>query len=202
MRKSNVSMAVLAAFLVCASSASTGCAEHAEVAVAPPPPPPAPPPPPPPPPAPEPPADAPEPPPVFRGAQLDLPGEVEFDVGSANIQETERTHHMLHRVVRLLRKYPNITEVRVEGHTDSDGDPQANKLLSQQRAAAVIVWLVAKGVDPARVHPVGCGATDPLVPNTSPENKAKNRRTEFDVTRLDGKRPDAYTEPCAPNPAR
>jgi OOP family OmpA-OmpF porin len=200
MRKSSVSTAILAAFLVCASSASMGCAAHAEVAAGPPPP--AAPPPPPPPPAPEPPADAPEPPPAFKGAQLDLPGEVEFDVGSANIQETERTHHMLHRVVRLLRKYPNITEVRVEGHTDSDGDPQANKLLSQQRAAAVIAWIVAKGIDPARVHPVGCGASDPLVPNTSPENKAKNRRTEFDVTRLDGKRPDGFTEPCAPNPAR
>src|SRR3984885_16127740 len=198
MRKSNVSTAILAALLVAAASASTGCAGHAEVAVAPPPPAP---PPPPPPPAPEPPADAPEPPPAFHGAQLDLPGEVEFDVGSAKIQETERTHHMLHRVVRLLQKYPNITEVRVEGHTDSDGDAQANKVLSQQRASAVVAWLVAKGVDPARVHPVGCGATDPLAPNSSPENKAKNRRTEFDVTRLDGKKPDGYTEACAPNPA-
>jgi OmpA-OmpF porin, OOP family len=200
MRKNNASTVILAALLVGASCASAGCAGHAEIAAAPPPP--APPPPPPPPPAAEPPADAPEPPPAFKGAQLDLPGEVEFDVGSANIQETEKTHHMLHRVVRLLKKYPNITEVRVEGHTDSDGDPKANKTLSQQRAAAVIAWIIAKGIDPARVHAVGCGASDPLVPNTTPENKAKNRRTEFDVTRLDGKKPDGYTEPCAPNSAR
>jgi OOP family OmpA-OmpF porin len=198
MRKNNVSTVFLAALIVGASCVSAGCAGHAEVAVAPPPPaapPPAPP-------EAEPPADAPEPPPAFKGAQLDLPGEVEFDVGSANIQETEKTHHMLHRVVRLLKKYPNITEVRVEGHTDSDGDPKANKALSQQRAAAVIAWIVAKGIDPARVHAVGCGASDPLVPNTTPENKAKNRRTGFDVTRLDGKKPDGYTEPCAPNTAR
>src|ERR1700722_4350902 len=200
MRKNSASTVILAALLVGASCASAGCAGHAEIAAAPPPP--APPPPPPPPRPAEPPADAPEPPPAFKGAQLDLPGEVEFDVGSANTQETEKTHHMLHRVVRLLKKYPNITEVRVEGHTDSDGDPKANKTLSQQRAAAVIAWIIAKGIDPARVHPVGCGASDPLVPNTSPENKAKNRRTEFDVTRLDGKRPDGFTEPCAPNPAR
>ncbi|MGD0528243.1 MAG: OmpA family protein, partial [Polyangiaceae bacterium] len=118
----------------------------------------------------------------------------------ATIQETEKTHHMLHRVVRLLKKYPNIQEVRVEGHTDSDGNPDANKALSKARAEAVVAWLVAKGIDPARLHPHGCGATDPLVPNTTPENKAKNRRTEFDVTRLDGKRPDGFTEACAPNP--
>jgi hypothetical protein len=66
MRKSNASVAILAALLVGASFASAGCAGHAEVAVAPPPPPaaqPAPP-------APEPPADAPEPPPAFKGRSL------------------------------------------------------------------------------------------------------------------------------------
>jgi OOP family OmpA-OmpF porin len=147
-------------------------------------------------------ADAPEPPPAFHGAELELPGKVDFDTGSANIQETENTHHKLHRVLRLLQKYPNITEVRVEGHTDSDGDPQANMLLSKARAEAVVAWLVAKGIDPARLHARGCGASDPMVPNNSPENKAKNRRTEFDVIRLDGKRPDGYTEACMPNPHR
>ena len=35
----------------------------------------------------------------------------------------------------------------------------------------------------------------------SPENKARNRRTEFDVEEQDGKKPEGYTEPCAPTPA-
>jgi OOP family OmpA-OmpF porin len=201
MRKGNV-VAVLCALLVGAATATVGCAGSAQIAATTAPPPPPPTPAPPAPPAPEPAAEAPEPPPAFHGAELDLPGEVEFDVGSANIQETEKTHHRLHRVARLLKKYPNINEVRVEGHTDSDGDPQANMALSKARAEAVVAWLVAKGIDPARLHARGCGSMDPLVPNTSPDNKAKNRRTEFDVTRLDGKKPDGFTEACTANPRR
>ena len=42
---------------------------------------------------------------------------------------------------------------------------------------------------------------NPLFANDSPEHKARNRRTEFDVEEQDGKKPDGYTEPCAPNPA-
>jgi hypothetical protein len=45
-------------------------------------------------------------------------------------------------------------------------------------------------------------ARDPLVPNDSAEHKQKNRRTEFDIEELGGKRPDGYTAACAPNSAR
>jgi outer membrane protein OmpA-like peptidoglycan-associated protein len=136
----------------------------------------------------------------MKGAQLDIPGEIEFDIGKATMKETDNTTAVLKAVLKAMRDLPSV-KVRVEGHTDSDGVPANNLTLSQQRAAAVIAWLTAKGIEPGRLHPVGCGAKTPLVPNTSPENKARNRRTEFDVEELDGKKPDGYTEACAPNPA-
>jgi OmpA-OmpF porin, OOP family len=137
----------------------------------------------------------------MKGAQLDIPGEIEFDVGAATIKDTPGSHAVLDAVVNVLSTTPSITGVRVEGHTDSDGNPQNNLALSEKRAGSVIAFLVGKGIDAKRLHGVGCGAKDPLVPNTSAENKQKNRRTEFDVEGVDGKKPDGYTQACAPNPA-
>lgn len=134
------------------------------------------------------------------GAQLDIPGEIEFDVGAATIKDTPASHAVLDAALKALQD-PDITKVRVEGHTDSDGNPASNMALSEKRANAVISWLTGKGIDAKRLHGVGCAAKDPLVPNTTAENKQKNRRTEFDVEEIDGKKPDGYTEACAPNPA-
>jgi outer membrane protein OmpA-like peptidoglycan-associated protein len=137
----------------------------------------------------------------MKGAQLDIPGEIEFDVGAATIRDTANSHAVLDTVLKVLTTTPAIGRVRVEGHTDSDGNPQSNLGLSEKRAASVIAWLTSKGIDAKRLHGVGCGARDPLVPNTSAENKQKNRRTEFDVEDVDGHKPDGYTDACVPNPA-
>jgi outer membrane protein OmpA-like peptidoglycan-associated protein len=135
------------------------------------------------------------------GAQLDIPGEIEFDVGAATIKDTPNSHRVLDAAFDALSHSPQITRIRVEGHTDSDGAKDLNLSLSEKRAGSVIAWLTGKGIDAKRLHGVGCGARDPLVPNTSVENKQKNRRTEFDVEEIDGKKPDGFTEACAPNPA-
>jgi outer membrane protein OmpA-like peptidoglycan-associated protein len=134
------------------------------------------------------------------GAQLDIPGEIEFDKGAATIRDTPGSHMVLDVALKILSSTPQITRVRIEGHTDSDGSKDLNLTLSEQRANSVIAWLTQKGIDAKRLHGVGCGAKDPLVPNTNDVNKQKNRRTEFDVEEIDGKRPDGFTDACAPNP--
>jgi outer membrane protein OmpA-like peptidoglycan-associated protein len=135
------------------------------------------------------------------GAQLDIPGEIEFDVGAATIRDTANSQAVLNAALKALTMSMAITRVRVEGHTDSDGTPAGNLTLSEKRANNVVAWLTSKGVDAKRLRPVGCGAKDPLAPNSSVENKQMNRRTEFDVEDIDGKKPDGYTEACMPNPA-
>jgi len=93
----------------------------------------------------------------------------------------------LNAVVDLLRHKPEITLMRVEVHTDSDGIAEANLALSKQRALAIAQELVARGVDCKRLIAVGFGESRPIAQNDSPENKAKNRRVEFFVATLNRK---------------
>lgn len=66
--------------------------------------------------------------------------------------------------------------IYIEGHTDSDGDAEANMVLSVSRAEAVVDALIELGVDPARLYAIGYGETDPLADNATPEGKRQNRR--------------------------
>src|SRR6185437_9278657 len=95
--------------------------------------------------------------------------DIEFDTAKATIKATPQNEATLRLLVLGGQTNPNISLLRVEGHTDSDGDAQA-----------VVDWLVAHGIARERLHPSGCAARDPLFPNDTPEHKARNRRTEFE----------------------
>ena len=138
----------------------------------------------------------------LEGAQLAGIPNIEFDTAQATIKATPANAATLQLLVLGSQQNANITLLRVEGHTDSDGDPAANQVLSEHRAQAVVDYLVSHGVDRGRLRPVGCAARDPLVANDSPEHKALNRRTEFDIETVNGARPEGFTEPCAPNSFR
>jgi outer membrane protein OmpA-like peptidoglycan-associated protein len=138
----------------------------------------------------------------MTGAQLDIEGDVEFDKGQSTITDTPASQKVLAQVLKILQDSASLTKLRIEGHTDNSGSKTGNQTLSEARANAVVTWLTGKGVAAGRLQAVGCADKDPLVPNTTPENRAKNRRTEFDVAEMDGKQPDGYTQPCAPNTAR
>ena len=184
-----------------AGALNSGCAAHAEVAATTPPPP-APPRRPrrlrPPPPrllrsaAAPPPAPAPPPPPKavgkakIEGTHVKIPGEIEFDVNKATLKETPGTKEILTTLVEFMSQNPTVTKLRIEGHTDNTGAADHNMTLSQERADAVAVWLAAHGVDKGRLVTKGFGATVPLVPNDTKENKAKNRRTVFHIAELNG----------------
>jgi outer membrane protein OmpA-like peptidoglycan-associated protein len=70
-------------------------------------------------------------------------------------------------------------KVVVEGHTDDVGSEDYNLKLSKQRARSVASYLIAKGVAPDRIEVVGYGESKPKYPNTTEENRAKNRRVEI-----------------------
>lgn len=139
---------------------------------------------------------------TLQGAQFTGIPEIEFETGRAGIRPTSANETVLRLVLMGGQQNPQVTMLRVEGHTDSDGDPAANQMLSEQRARAVVDWFIAHGADPARLHPVGCGARTPLFPNDTPEHKARNRRTEFHIEMYNGRHPRGYTEPCMPNTFR
>ncbi|NUM70272.1 MAG: OmpA family protein [Ignavibacteriaceae bacterium] len=101
---------------------------------------------------------------------------ITFDYNSANIKaESEET---LKKALRFMTESPEI-EVEIRGYTDSDGSRAANLDLSQRRAESVVKWLQDKGIDPKRMKAKGLGPDNPVAPNDTPANKAKNRRIEF-----------------------
>lgn len=71
--------------------------------------------------------------------------------------------------------------VVVIGYTDSTGDEQYNMDLSKRRADAVADYLTTLGVPADKLQTLGRGENDPLVPNDSDENRARNRRVEVVV---------------------
>ncbi len=70
-------------------------------------------------------------------------------------------------------------KIEIGGHTDSQGSPDANLALSEQRARAVRWAMVGLGVDNARLTSVGYGAENPIADNETEEGRAANRRIEF-----------------------
>jgi len=70
-------------------------------------------------------------------------------------------------------------KLRVEGHTDNQGNAAANQALSEKRAQAVVAWLSAHNVPAARLTTKGLGQTQPVADNSSEDGRAKNRRVEL-----------------------
>jgi len=138
----------------------------------------------------------------LTGSQIDILGTIEFDTDSDKIRQTPQTIGILTTLATAGKAYPQITKLRVEGHTDSDGNEGHNQDLSLRRAQAVVKWLTDHDIAANRLTAAGCGSKDPLAPNTTPEGKQRNRRTEFDIEEANGKPFSLATAPCAPNPAR
>ncbi len=103
-------------------------------------------------------------------------GNIEFKVATAEL--TGVSFATLDKLVKILSDDKSLN-VELAGHTDSDGPAAANMKISQQRAEACVKYIVSKGIDASRLKAKGYGETMPLVPNTTAENKAKNRRVEF-----------------------
>ena len=97
-----------------------------------------------------------------------------FDVNSSTIKPGGYAE--LDRVANVLAQYPQ-TMIRVEGHTDQTGSEQFNLQLSERRANAVKNALTQKGIDAARITPVGMGECCPV----SSDNAA-NRRVSMVLT--------------------
>lgn len=90
------------------------------------------------------------------------------------------------RAAGVLAKYPDL-RLEIQGHTDSDGDPHANHLLSRKRAESVRRELIAAGVNEQRLIAVGYGGEKPKASNETEQGRAENRRIEFRLLDKDGK---------------
>ncbi|RIW13740.1 OmpA family protein [Algoriphagus lacus] len=86
----------------------------------------------------------------------------------------------LKRLLKFLQENPNVN-ILISGHTDNVGSSAYNQTLSLQRATSVQTFLVKSGLHPGRLLVEGKGDNEPMVPNSSPENQALNRRITIKV---------------------
>lgn len=107
-------------------------------------------------------------------------GDVLFNSGETNLAEGAQAS--LAEVVELLQTEPS-KKIRVEGHTDSSGEANANAELSQKRADSVRLALIDLGIDGDRITSKGMGQDFPIASNADAAGRARNRRV--DVILLD-----------------
>lgn len=102
---------------------------------------------------------------------------ITFEKNSADLNEASFAE--LKRVVELI-KY-NMMKIEISAHTDDIGSEQYNVLLSERRAESVVKYLIENGVSEDMLTSKGYGESKPTVPNNSDENRALNRRVEFEI---------------------
>ncbi len=101
-----------------------------------------------------------------------------FDVNKYEIRPESQVE--LDKLVQLLTENPAL-KIEISGHTDNVGKPADNLVLSNNRAKAVVSYLVSKNIPAQRLIAKGYGETKPIAGNNSEEGKAQNRRTEMKV---------------------
>ena len=116
-----------------------------------------------------------------KDGQIKILDQVKFKTGKADIEPGRDSLDVLEAVQKVLVDHPEIKKVRVEGHTDNTGGAALNKKLSGDRAATVVKWLTAHGIDAARLTSQGFGPDRPLESNTTEEGRRQNRRVEFHI---------------------
>lgn len=112
--------------------------------------------------------------------RIELKQMIHFASGKAIILAD--SFAILDEVAKVLRENATM-EIRIEGHTDSDGAATLNLRLSKARADSVKAYLAKSGVKSARLRAVGLGETSPLGENRTAEGKSLNRRVEFHITK-------------------
>ncbi len=101
---------------------------------------------------------------------------INFDTGKFEIKpESQPT---IDQIFQLMKDNPEL-KLSIEGHTDNVGSPSNNKVLSDNRAKAVMNAVVSSGIDASRLAAVGWGQERPIADNRAEEGRAKNRRVEI-----------------------
>lgn len=101
-----------------------------------------------------------------------------FDVNKYDLKPESQAE--LDKLAQLLTENPAI-KVEISGHTDNVGKPADNLLLSNNRAKAVVSYLISKNINAARLTAKGYGETKPVADNKTEEGRTQNRRTEVKI---------------------
>lgn len=114
-----------------------------------------------------------------NGILTTLRDNILFDSGKAVLKPTAMDS--INQISDIIKKYPE-DHVIVVGHTDNQGSDSYNQQLSEQRARAVRLAMVTRGVPATSIESMGQGETSPKADNATAEGRAKNRRVELQIS--------------------
>ncbi len=118
--------------------------------------------------------------PLKEGTNLTLK-DILFASGSDQLDEISYVE--LQRVIDLMKENPTLN-VEINAHSDDVGPADYNQRLSERRAQSVVRFMIENKVSEDRFTANGLGETQPIVPNDSPENRAKNRRVVLKIVAI------------------
>ncbi len=114
-----------------------------------------------------------------EGDAVVITEKIFFDVNRARIKT--RSEPVINAVASILKAHADL-KIRIEGHTDDQGQADWNRTLSQLRAERVRDYLIARGIAASRLEAQGFGNDQPLMQGASEAARDKNRRVEFVIT--------------------
>jgi OOP family OmpA-OmpF porin len=117
---------------------------------------------------------------IMAGESVTL-NNILFEQGKADLKNDARTE--LEKLVNFLIVNPDA-EIELSGHTSSEGEREYNRSLSYKRVKSCKDYIVAKGIAEDRIIAIGFGPDRPMLPNTTEENRIKNRRVEMRLKKL------------------
>jgi type IX secretion system PorP/SprF family membrane protein len=115
-----------------------------------------------------------------KPVRFELKRDFKFAFNDATINDADKP--FLDDIAKLLLADQTL-QLEIIAHTDNIGSNAQNQEVSNRRANSVIEYLVEKGITKERLTGMGRGEMEPLYPNNTDENRAKNRRVEFIIYR-------------------
>ena len=114
-----------------------------------------------------------------KADKIEITEKIQFAKAKAEILSA--SNELLDEIVATVKENPQIQKIAIEGHTSSEGSADFNRKLSQDRAQAVLDYLVSHGIDKGRLEAKGYGPDNPIAGNDTEEDREKNRRVEFNI---------------------
>ena len=118
---------------------------------------------------------------IFQVGSTFVLRNIFFDYDKSTL--LQQSYNELQQLLGILRSHPTM-KIEIAGHTDGRGSVDYNQCLSENRAKAVVDFLILKGIDPKRLQYKGFGKSKPIDTNTTEEGRAHNRRVEFRIVAL------------------
>jgi outer membrane protein OmpA-like peptidoglycan-associated protein len=130
----------------------------------------------------------------LRDNHIEIGEKIQFALAESKILPV--SFGLLDEVAKVIQENPHVQKISIEGHASDEGDDTYNMNLSKARAEAVRAYLVSKGVAADRLSAAGFGESKPLAANDSPENREKNRRVEFNITKQEVTKEKVEVDPA------